>query len=121
MTEPSDELDRPETRSNHRDSVEDAIETIADLLVDHPGFMTSATGGIEVLHADWPAYPLGHGRRAALLTLAEYPNGTEFIRDDNIDHCTLMSVGRELTTRSGMPVHLFVAAWDRDLLALAQG
>src|SRR5262249_35060443 len=51
--------------------------------------------GFEILHADWPAYPRGHGIRSTLNALAEYPRNTRFFPIDNIDQCTLFAVGEK--------------------------
>ena len=80
----------------------------------HPGFMWTDVG-FEVLHADWPAYPIGHGLRPALQTLAEFPFGTRFWKLDQIDKCCLFIVGRK-PDNDAFASHLFhVAVWDDDL------
>jgi len=119
MNKPLHDLGADTGLTEPEDPIALAIERLAGKFVDHPGFMWTRSG-FEVLHAKWPAYPIGHGRRAALYTLAEYPPDTRFFRVDNIDRCTLMSVGRRLAPASAGPEHLFVAVWDDDLRDLSR-
>jgi hypothetical protein len=44
---------------------------------------------LEAIHADWPAYPAGHGAAYALETLCCFPPGTHFRLLDDIDRCLL--------------------------------
>lgn len=95
------------------------IRSLADHFSDHPGFMTTAVG-FEVLHADWPAYPRGHGSLAALASFADFPPGTEFRPIDNIDRCTLFLVGRKTVPNLFDRSLLHIAIWDDDLRELAR-
>jgi len=99
--------------------VADAVRDLATAFAHHPGFMWTESG-FEVIHADWPAYPIAHGVRAALYTLADYPPSTKFYSVDNIDACTLFSVNRELQTSARNPEHLWAAVWDDDLRELSR-
>lgn len=93
---------------------DDYVESLAVHFIGHPGFMWTS-GGFEILHADWPAYPRGHGLRAALSALADFPGSTPFYRIDSIDQCTLFAAGRE-PSRDPYDKSLFhVAIWDEDL------
>jgi len=99
---------------DEEDGLVAAVRDIAAAFAHHPGFMWTESG-FEVLHVDWPAYPIAHGLRAALYTLADYPTSTRFFAVDNIDACTLLSVNRKLQTNARNPEHLWVAVWDEDL------
>ncbi len=90
------------------------IHSLAATLADHPGFMLTA-GGFEVLHADWPAYPQGHGVRTALANLGEFPADTTFFAVDRIDQCTLFVVGSVLPKDPYNRTHYHLAIWDEDL------
>jgi hypothetical protein len=90
------------------------VTGLAKQFLGHPGFMWS-DDGFEVLHADWPAYPRGHGLRAALSALADFPSSESFYRIDSIDRCSLFLVGRK-PDRNAFDKALFhVALWDDDL------
>jgi hypothetical protein len=96
------------------EGVEAIIKTLAERLSDHPGFLPG-NFGFEVIHADWPAYPLGHGTWVALMTLADFPRDTRFYSVDTIDECTLFVAG----SYQGDPYNenlYHVAIWDEDLL-----
>ena len=71
--------------------------------------------GFEVLHADWPAYPLGRGYKAALAVLSDYPQGTSFYPLDSIDMCTLFLAGDQPDKDPLSRNRLHVAIWDDDL------
>ncbi len=101
-------------------SLEDAIDTLGRSFAGHPGFMWTDFA-FEILHADWPAYPRGHGITITLSALAEYPRDTEFFPIDNIDQCTLFAVGEKPKQDPLGPQHLHVALWDDDLRACASG
>lgn len=95
------------------------IDSMASHFLDHPGFMWTGDG-FEVLHADWPAYPIGHGIRNALSRFADFPLDTQFSAIDNIDQCTLFIVkgirhGGEYDKRN-----YHIALWDEDIRKLAQ-
>ena len=92
----------------------EVIRTMADLHKDHPGFMPTDSG-FEVLHANWPAYPTGHGLEHALAALANYPPDTEFFPVDEIDHCRLFIVDREPPENPYDPKYFHVAIWDEDI------
>jgi hypothetical protein len=105
-------LDRP------GDSLPDAIASLRQIFASHPGFMWTDSG-FEVLHADWPAYPRGHGIATALTALAEYPRGTKFFPIDKIDQCTLFVIGDKPKENPLGSQHLHVAIWDDDLRGCA--
>jgi hypothetical protein len=91
------------------------IGNLAHEFAGHPGFMWTESG-FEVLHADWPAYPRGHGIASCLHSFSEYPRDTRFFPIDNIDHCTLFAVGEKPKQDPYGSQHLHVAVWDKDLL-----
>lgn len=99
--------------------LDDLVQILAEDFSTHPGFM-SAPGGFEVLHADWPAYPPGHGVSVALRVLAEFPPGTPLYRIDEIDRCSLFVVGRKPNKDPNNPQFLHVALWDDDLAFCAK-
>jgi hypothetical protein len=119
MTDESDSGVVKRSHSDESDAVADAVRDLATAFAPHPGFMWTESG-FEVLHADWPAYPIAHGVRAALYTLADYPTSTEFYSVDNIDACTLFFVNRKLQTSARNPEHLWAAVWDDDLRELSR-
>lgn len=92
-------------------------------LFDHPGFMAYDGGLIEVLHADWPCYPSGHGWALALRALAVFPGNARFVQIDDIDRCRLFVVvghGAGPDPHGNMfdPRWFHVAAWEEDVLEL---
>jgi hypothetical protein len=91
-----------------------AVADLASEFVSHPGFMWTDSG-FEVLHADWPAYPRGHGLEICLQSLVEYPTDTRFFPIDNIDWCTLFVVGEKPKEDRFGSQHLHVAVWDEDI------
>jgi hypothetical protein len=97
----------------------DVQSDLEEVFFNHPGFMAYGIG-FEVLHADWPAYPLGHGLRAAIATLADYPVQSYFSPVDNIDHCTLFVLGDIPEKNPYDEKFLHVAIWDEDLIELSQ-
>jgi hypothetical protein len=95
-------------------------------LVDHPGFLSYKGGGFEVLHADWPAYPAGHGWELALRCLAVFPQGVRFRQLDDIDQCRLfIAVGSGPCLEPIGDLYdqkwFHVAIWTRDLIELVSG
>jgi hypothetical protein len=90
------------------------IDNLAHEFAGHPGFMWNDSG-FEVLHANWPAYPLGHGIVSCLYSLSQYPRDTRFFPIDNIDRCTLFAVGKKPKQDPYGSQHLHVAVWDEDL------
>ena len=72
---------------------------------------------LEIIHADWPAYPRGHGFRSAVAALSEYPALTRFCPVDHFDGCTLFKVAKADRPRKGRS---YVAVWDVDLAELSQ-
>lgn len=98
--------------------LDDAIASLGRSFESHPGFMWT-DAGFEVLHADWPAYPRGHGIAVTLGSVAEYPLGTQFFPIDNIDECTLFAVGEKPKQARNNRQLLHLAAWDDDLRACA--
>jgi hypothetical protein len=99
-------------------SLDETITALGRSFASHPGFMWTHDGW-EVIHADWPAYPRGHGIRITLAALGEYPRDTRFFPIDNIDQCTLFVVGDKPEQDPSGPQHLHVAVWDVDLRASA--
>lgn len=121
MNAPEDKLppDPNNMQKSSEDSISRFLESLASHFLDHPGFMWSG-GGFEVLHANWPAYPTGHGIESALSVLADFPSNTEFFAIDNIDQCTLFVAGK-MTEGNELDKNLFhVALWDEDLCEIAQ-
>jgi hypothetical protein len=113
----------PPDPNNKQKSTEDSLtsllESLASRFLDHPGFMRFG-GGFEILHANWPAYPTGHGIKNALSVLADFPSNTEFFAIDNIDQCTLFVAGK-MPKENEFDKNLFhVALWDEDLRDMAQ-
>lgn len=94
--------------------LEEMVETLAHNFLSHPGFMWTPAG-FDLLHADWPAYPLGHGLRPALQSLGEFPVGTRFYQLDKIDQSTLFIVGRKPVKDAFAPHFLHLAVWDADI------
>jgi hypothetical protein len=89
-------------------------------LTEHSGFMEYEDGTFEVLHANWPNYPAGHGWPIALQSLAMFPRSARFVVDDDIDQCFLLratgfgscsTLKPEQVTKHGY----FVAIWREDL------
>jgi hypothetical protein len=88
---------------------------------DHPGLMWNIDGSFEILHADWPVYPPGHGWLKALEVLGSYPKDTIFMEIDSIDLCKLFIVSRnEKIEDVYNEKHFHIAIWDEDLLELSQ-
>jgi len=103
-----------ESNEDQKDELEKAIDLLASSFTDHPGFMWTNTG-FEVLHADWPAYPNGHGYKQVLAALADFPADTNFYPVDNIDRCTLFVAGK-MPKKDPYHKDLYhVAIWDEDL------
>jgi hypothetical protein len=76
---------------------------------------------LEAIHADWPAYPSGHGQEYALETLCCFPQGTHFRDIDAIDECLLMVAVEYMDSNqqsSVHPNHFHVAVWEKDLRAM---
>lgn len=109
MIRMSDELERTED-----DPLDALVTGLAKRFLGHPGFLWSDSG-FEVLHADWPAYPRGHGLRAGLSALAEFPSSTPFYRIDSVDQCSLFLVGRKADRKAFDKALFHVAIWDDDL------
>jgi hypothetical protein len=103
----------------HTDPASAVLANLAARFTGHPGFMLTP-GGIEILHANWPAYPRAHGVEALLDTLGEFPAATNFFSIDNIDRCTLFVVGRKPEREPFGKNYMHVAFWDEDLLAAAR-
>jgi hypothetical protein len=100
----------------------DTINGVSMDLFEHPGFM-NYDGLFEILHADWPVYPPGHGWQLALAGLAVFPDHVSFQQIDEIDKCVLFvarNVGRPFEPGSNPhDFHYFhVAVWEEDLLEL---
>jgi hypothetical protein len=90
---------------------------------DHPGFMEYDGRFPEVLHADWPIYPGGHGWQVALQSLAVFPSRVRFKKIDDIDRCYLLVIiGSGPCLQPKQPLSdtrwFHVALWHRDLLEL---
>jgi len=95
-----------------------AIDPIFKTLIEHPGFQWTHSG-FQVLHADWPAYPSGHGVRAALAALSDFPDDIDFFPIDRIDNCTLFVVGTVKGDEFSKN-HFHVALEDNDIRELAR-
>lgn len=117
----NDPLRQSHTGAEPNGSASDIVAHMARSFSDHPGFLIT-DHGFEVLHANWPAYPKGHGLDAALLSLSDYPDDTEFYSVDSIDHCTLFLVDKK--PERGHDIYsaqsLHVAIWDEDVLRLSR-
>jgi len=92
-------------------------------IFDHPGFMEYDGGRIEVLHADWPVYPAGHGWNLALKSLAVFPSNVRFIQIDDNDQCLLFVAAGSGSCLHPMgdltdPRWFHVAVWRDDLSEL---
>jgi hypothetical protein len=94
-------------------------------LFDHPGFMAYGGGSLifDVLHADWPVYPAGHGWALALCSLAVFPSDVRFRKVDEIDQCLLfiaVGAGPCLEPRNDFydSKWFHVSTWREDLLEL---
>ena len=75
----------------------------------------------EALHADWPAYPVGHGLDHALDTLCNLPPGTRLTAIDDIDQCLLlvaMDHRKQDEADEYHADHHHTALWHDDLRAL---
>jgi len=92
-------------------------------IFQHPGFMQYDAGTFDVLHADWPVYPAGHGWQLALRSLAVFPPNVRFRPIDDIDKCLLFvaaGTGSCLEPKGDLhdPRWFHVAVWHDDLLEL---
>jgi hypothetical protein len=77
----------------------------------------------EVLHADWPVYPGGHGWIVALKSLAVFPPNVRFLQISDIDQCLLLVAvgsGSCLEPKGDLfdPKWFHVAVWRDDLREL---
>ena len=91
--------------------------------VEHPGFLEYANGLFEVLDANWPEYPLGHGWEPALRSLAIFPPNIRFRQIDAIDQCFLFvatGIGPRLEPQGNLynANWFHVAVWHEDLIEL---
>jgi len=116
----ADQLHSADADGNKPDrTLENLLSSLEGAIVDHPGFMRCGLG-FEVIHADWPAYPWGHGLGPAIVSLLEYPAQTLFFPIDHIDQCTLFVVG-EVPKKDVYDERLLhIAVWDEDLAELSQ-
>src|SRR5437773_765680 len=94
-------------------------------LTDHPGFMEYEDGSIEVLHADWPVYPAGHGWKVSLQSFAMFPQAICFRQIDDIDQCLLLVAvgsGPCLAPQGTLfdEKWFHVAVWRDDLKAMCE-
>jgi hypothetical protein len=88
-------------------------------LENHPGYLGLTSRGVVAIHADWPAYAIGHGAAYALERLGQFPEGTSFFGIDDIDQCVLLRVGPQHPNKSDFDeTHFHVAVWHEDLLEL---
>jgi hypothetical protein len=98
-------------------------------IFDHPGFMWYGGRGtstiFEVLHADWPVYPAGHGWELALQSLSLFPPDIRFVELSEIDQCFLLiarGAGKNFTQQNGDDLFhekwFHVAVWRKDLTEL---
>src|SRR5262245_25697711 len=86
---------------------------------DYPGYLGFTSSGVIAIHADWPAYPREHGWMQALITFGNFPIGTEFRCDDNIDRCSLFEVSQFPDgTEVSKAAKFYVAVWQQDLIDL---
>jgi hypothetical protein len=111
-----DQLVPPKKASNK--PATSLFASLESTFANHPGFIPCESG-FMVLHADWPAYSLGHGIRFALGALADYPIQTQFFPIDNIDGCTLFVVGKVAKKDNYDDQLLHIAVWDEDLVELS--
>ena len=72
----------------------------------------------EALHANWPAYPVGHGVDHALDTLCNLPPGTRFTAIDDIDQCLLLLAMDHHKADEYNADHHHAAVWHEDLRLL---
>src|SRR5262245_60340752 len=107
------------TKRDSPHSLDNVIQSLAEHFSTHPGFMWT-TGGFEVLHADWPAYPPGHGIRITLRVLTAFPPGPPLYRVDDIDQCSLFVVGRRPDKNPFDSRYIHIALWDDDLASCAK-
>ena len=96
------------------EKLQDIANRTAQVVIDHPGFMWT-NGGFEVLHADWPAYPIGHGLVATLAPFSEFPDLTSFFPIDRIDLCTLFVADKIPIDDKFHKRHYHIALWDEDI------
>jgi hypothetical protein len=85
-----------------------------------PGYLGWTSRGVIAIHADWPIYPLEHGWEIALMSLGNFPIGTNFALLDDIDQCVLLlaeGYGRYKDPFGNGALH--VAIWHEDLLEAA--
>lgn len=92
-------------------------------IYEHPGFMIYDDGNFEVMHADWPVYPAGHGWRVALQSLAIFPSKVNFRQIGDIDQCYLFvaaGTGPGLEPKGDLrdAKWFHVAVWYDDLFEL---
>jgi hypothetical protein len=86
-----------------------------------PGYLGWTSKGVVAIHADWPAYPWEHGWEEALLTLGEFPVGTKFRCQENIDRCCLFvadEIPGQYSFRRGTKFH--IAIWIDDIVELGE-
>lgn len=113
--EPTREL---EENSKSTSDLAKVVKALVEEFSSQPGFMLTDEGFV-VLHADWPAYPLQGGYKAALTSLADA--GRHFFPIDRIDECTLFLADKDPTSLQNKFSEdlIHVAVWDVDLKELA--
>jgi hypothetical protein len=83
-------------------------------LFDHPGALFYEAG-IEIIHANWPAYPIGHGVQAAMENLSCFSRDTIFYPIDDIDGI-LLCINEEPRMKEPFhPKYYHIALWHDDL------
>ena len=85
------------------------------------GYWGSSGTFIVAIHADWPVYPCPPGGGHAMFDFALLPEGTRFVKVDDIDQCVLFRAEGYGETRAPAEKDAYyVAAWHEDLLVLAE-
>jgi hypothetical protein len=91
----------------------------SDDLFDHPGYLGLTSEGVVLIHADWPAYAIGHDWKYGLVNLGQFPPRTRFTLIDDIDQCFLFVVpGRKPIAYKFDDKLFHVALWHEDVLDL---
>lgn len=100
--------------------VDDLLRRFDKFLHRFPGYLGWQGGGLEAIHADWPAYPYQRGANGAIESLACFPRGTRFVKIDAIEFAVLFAAlpvvdSQDLFSDRNMHVSVW---WD-DLVELA--
>ncbi len=90
--------------------------------IRHPGLMVYSESNMpfEIIHADWPVYPIGHGWNFALETIACFPIGQRFYSIDDIDQVLLCLIANPKDIKGDVfdSKHMHAAFWHEDLKVL---